>query len=316
MKVFKVLKPGFFTTVQDLGRYGYLKFGVPLSGAMDAFSHVAANLLVENNPDDACLEITLIGPELLALVNTYIAVTGGDISIKINGGSAAMWKTLEVKEGDMISFGKIESGCRAYIAIAGGIETPLILGSRSTYVRGGFGGLNGRQLREGDMIEGSKAPSRMIAYKMPEELIPDFPQHIDARVIMGPQAEMFTEKGIETFLSSQYEVTPEADRMGYRLEGPIIEHKFMSNIVSDALLPGAVQVPKSGKPIVIMRDAPTTGGYPKIATVITPDVSKLGQAKPHDTVEFTKITVREAHDILREHNRLLNRLGGMLIRGV
>jgi biotin-dependent carboxylase-like uncharacterized protein len=314
MKVFKVLKPGLFTTVQDLGRYGYLKFGVPISGAMDTFSLVAANLLVENNPNDACLEITLIGPELLALANTQIAVTGGSISLKIDGESAPMWQTLEIKEGDVISFGKMNSGCRAYMAIAGGIKTPIILGSRSTYVRGEFGGLNGRQLKDGDTIEAFKTPPRKIVYKMPEELTPELPNHIHARVIMGPQAEMFTEKGIETFLSSKYKVTSEADRMGYRLEGPIIEHKIKADIVSDALLPGAVQVPKDGKPILIMRDAQTTGGYPKIAVVITPDVSRLGQAKPNDTIEFSKITVREAEEKLREYYGVLNRLSGMLIR--
>ncbi|MGQ9641985.1 MAG: biotin-dependent carboxyltransferase family protein [Candidatus Bathycorpusculaceae bacterium] len=314
MKVFKVLKPGLFTTVQDLGRYSYLKFGVPLSGAMDNFSLVAANLLVKNNPNDACLEMTLIGPELLASAKTQIAVTGGSASLRINGENAPMWQTLEVKEGDVISFGKLNSGCRVYMAIAGGIKTPLVLGSRSTYVRSGFGWLNGRQLREGDIIEAFKTVPRKTVYKMPEELIPEFPKRIHARVIMGPQAEMFSEKGIETFLSSDYKVTSEADRMGYRLEGPIIEHKIKADIVSDALLPGAVQVPKDGKPIVIMRDAPTTGGYPKIAVVITPDVSRLGQAKPNDTIEFSKITVREAEEKLREYHGLLNRLSGMLIR--
>jgi antagonist of KipI len=140
MKVFNVLKPGLFTTVQDVGRYGYLKYGVPISGAMDTFSLVTANLLVGNNLNDACLEITLTGPELQALARTQIAITGGDISPKINGQDVPMWQTLEVREGDIISFGRMESGCRAYLAVRGGINTPIILGSRSTYVRGGFGG--------------------------------------------------------------------------------------------------------------------------------------------------------------------------------
>lgn len=157
MQVFQVLRPGLFTTLQDLGRYGYLKYGVPVSGAMDTFALIVANLLVENNPNDACLEITLIGPELKTLTKTYIAITGGDAEPKINGEKVPMWQTLQVKEGDIISFGKMKSGCRAYLSIKGEINTPLVLGSKSTYVRGGFGGINGRQLKTGDIIEGFTA---------------------------------------------------------------------------------------------------------------------------------------------------------------
>jgi len=314
MKVFRVLKPGFFTTVQDLGRCGYLRYGVPISGAMDMFSLIVANLLVENNPNDACLEITLIGPELQALTKTQIAITGGAISPKINGQNVPMWQTLNIQEGDIISFGKMESGCRAYLSIRGGINTPLVLGSRSTFVRGGFGGMNGRQLKTGDIIEGFDSPSLKVEHKMPEMLVPQFTNHIKVHVIMGPQADMFTEKGINTLLSNWYKVTLEADRMGYRLEGPLIEHKAKADIVSDALLPGAIQVPKNGKPIIIMRDAQTTGGYPKIAVTITTDVSLLGQAKPSDIVEFSKITVKSACEKLREHYKLLNNLSEMFIR--
>jgi len=314
MNSFHVLKPGLFTTVQDLGRNGYLKYGVPISGAMDVFSLVTANLLVKNNPSDACLEITIIGPELQALTRTQIAITGGVVSPKINGQSVSMWQTLEAQEGSVVSFGKMESGCRAYLSIRGGINAPLVLGSRSTYVRGGFGGINGRRLKTGDLIEGFEAPLLKVKYSMPEELVPRFTSQFNMRVVLGPQAEMFTEKGKDTFLSSQYRVTSEADRMGYRLEGPIIEHKAKADIVSDALLPGAVQVPKSGKPIIIMRDAQTTGGYPKIAVAITSDVSSLGQAKPNDTIEFSEVKVQEAHEKICEYYKLLNNLSGMLIR--
>ncbi len=314
MNVFNVLKPGFFTTVQDLGRQGYLKYGVPISGAMDTFSLTAANLLVANNPDNACLEITLIGPELQALTKTQIAITGGAISPKINGQNVPMWKTLNIQEGDIISFGKMESGCRVYLSIRGGINTPLVLGSRSTYVRGGIGGINGRQLKTGDIIEGSKTPLLKVEYKMPEELVPQFTNHIKAHVIMGPQDDMFTEEGINTFLSSHYKVTSEADRMGYRLEGPPIEHKAKAEIVSDALLPGAIQVPKNGKPIVIMRDAQTTGGYPKIAVTITSDLSMLGQAKPNDAIEFSKITMTEAREKLRKYYKVLKNSSNMFAR--
>ncbi|MEM3536545.1 MAG: biotin-dependent carboxyltransferase family protein [Candidatus Bathyarchaeia archaeon] len=314
MKIFYVLKPGLFTTVQDVGRYGYLRYGVPISGAMDTFSLVAANLLVGNIPNEACLEITLIGPELQALTKTQIAVAGGKILLKINDQRVPMWQTLEINEGDIISFGKMESGCRAYLSIRGGINTPAVLGSKSTYVRGGFGGISGRQLKTGDVIEGFNVPLMKSKCKFPEKLLPQFTGKFTAHVVLGPQDDMFTRKGIETFLSSQYKVTLEADRMGYRLEGAPIEHKAKAEIVSDALLPGAVQVPKNGQPILIMRDAPTTGGYPKIATVITPDVSLLGQAKPNDIVEFSEVSIRQAHEKFLEYLRLLHSLSDMLVR--
>jgi biotin-dependent carboxylase-like uncharacterized protein len=314
MKVFHALKSGLFTTVQDLGRYGYLKYGIPISGAMDTFSLVAANILVANNSNDACLETTLFGPELQALTRTQIAITGGDISPKINGQNVPTWQTLEIQKGDVISFGKVENGCRAYLSIRGGINTPLVLGSRATYVRGGIGGINGRQLKTGDIIEGFDRPSLKVGYSMPEDLVPQFTGQFKAHVILGPQADMFTERGINTFLSNSYKVTLEADRMGYRLEGPIIEHKAKADIISDALLPGAVQVPKNGKPIIIMRDAQTTGGYPKIAVAIIPDVSLLGQAKPNDIIEFSKITMSQAREKLFEYYKLLNNLSGMLLK--
>ncbi|MFZ0966499.1 MAG: 5-oxoprolinase subunit PxpB [Candidatus Bathyarchaeia archaeon] len=314
IKVFQVLKAGFFTTVQDLGRYGYLRYGVPISGAMDTFSLVAANLLVANNPDAACLEITLIGPELQALTKTQIAITGGAASPKINGQHVPMWQTLEVQEGAVVSFGKVESGCRAYLSIRGGVDTPPVLGSRSTYMRGGFGGINGRQLKTGDIIGGFDVSLLKVGYSMPEELVPQFTGQFKARVILGPQADMFTERGITTFLSSQYKVTLEADRMGYRLEGPIIEHKAKADIISDALLPGAVQIPKNGKPIMIMRDAQTAGGYPKIAVIITPDVSTLGQAKTNDIIEFSKITIQQAHEKISKYYKFLNILSEMLTK--
>jgi antagonist of KipI len=303
-----------FTTVQDMGRYHYLRYGVPISGAMDVFSLVAADDLVGNDPNDACLEITLIGPELEALTETQIAITGGTVSPKINGRSASMWETLEICKGDVVSFGRMESGCRSYLSVRGGINASLVLGSRSTFVRGGFGGIGGRQLKTGDTIDGFDASPLEAEYSMPEELRPQLTGGYEVHVVLGPQADMFTEKGMSTFLSNPYRVTLDADRMGYRLEGPTIEHKGKADIVSDALLPGAVQVPRNGKPILIMRDAQTTGGYPKIAAAMTPDVSLLGQARPNDILEFSKITVQQAQEKTREYHKLLNNLGTLLTK--
>ena len=281
---------------------------------MDTFSLVAANILVANNPNDACLEITLIGPELQALADTQIAITGGKISVKVNGEDVPMWQTLTVHKGDIISLGKVEGGCRSYLSVRGGINTPVVLGSRSTYVRGKFGGIEGRQLRAGDIIMGFNVSLLNAEYKLPEKLIPQFTGSFKVHVVLGPQADMFTERAVETLLSSQYGVTIESDRMGYRLEGPTIEHKGKAEIISDALLPGAIQVPRNGKPIIIMKDAQTTGGYPKIATAITPDLDMLGQAKPNDIIKFMEITLEEARERFLEYRKRLSGLAEWLIK--
>ncbi len=314
MKVFEVIKHGLFTTVQDIGRYGYLKYGIPVAGAMDQFSLVAANCLVENDSNSGCLETTLIGPELRILTKTQIAITGGVCSPRINDSNVEMWRTINVQEGDVLSFGRMQGGCRAYIAIRGGVNVPLLLGSRSTYVRGGFGGIDGRPLKSGDIVNGFGVGSLSFEYSMPEELIPNFTSQKRVHVVMGPQADMFTENALCIFLSNQYTVTTNSDRMGYRLEGPTIEHKEKADIVSDALLPGAIQVPRDGKPLLIMRDAQTTGGYTKIAAAVTSDLSSLGQVKPLDTLEFCKVTLKEAHEKLWEYTALVNSISRKLLK--
>lgn len=311
--LFLVLKSGLFTTVQDFGRFGCLRYGVPVSGAMDQFSLVAANLLVGNKPSDACLEMTLINPELQALSETQIAITGAACSPRINDEIVPMWRTLEAKKGDVVSFGSMQNGCRAYLSARGGINVPLVLGSRSTYVRGGFGGFDGRPLRNGDVIESFSAQPLSVEFSMPKELVPQFADEVVARAVLGPQADMFTDAGAKTFLSGPFKVTSEADRMGYRLDGPLIEHRGSADIVSDALLPGAVQVPKNGRPILVMRDAQTTGGYPKIAVVISSDLSVLAQAKPGCSIKFSKVPLSEAQERSREFLKLLKSLSNMLV---
>ena len=315
MKLFRVTKPGFFTTVQDLGRHGFLKYGVPISGAMDKFSLRLANMLVGNDLGEAGLEITMLGPELEVLRDTQIAVSGGDIQVSINGQDAETWHTLRVKSGDVISFGKVRTGCRVYLAVRGGINVPIVLGSRSTYIRCEMGGMKGRQLKASDEIEGFDMVQPLgFCLSVPREFVPDFSAEVHVRVVLGPQLESFTEKGVETFLSNLYIVTIEADRMGYRLEGPIIEHRERVDTISDAILPGSVQVPPSGKPIITMQDAQTTGGYAKIAAVISPDLHILGQLKPDDRVRFQRTTLSEAHRKLREYNDEIRRVESELIR--
>ncbi len=314
MKIFQVLKPGLFTTVQDVGRFGYLRYGIPISGAMDTFSLIAANSLLENRPGDACLETTIQGPELRALAHIQIAITGARISARINNKTLPLWQTADVFKGDTISLGRTESGCRAYIAARGGLDVPLVLGSRSTCMRAAIGGVEGRAVKSGDTVEGFHLPLLRSKYSVPVDLRPTFPRQLEVRVVMGPQADLFGEVGLERFFSSQYRVTPESDRMGYRLEGPEVKHRDGVDIVSDAVIPGSVQIPKDGKPIVMMRDAQTTGGYPKIAAVVTPDISLLGQAKPGDLLQFSEVTASQASEIYRKNHRLLNHLNQALIQ--
>lgn len=314
VKLFRVVKPGLFTTVQDLGRFGFLKFGIPISGAMDEFSLRVANMLVRNDQGEACLEMTMFGPELEAVHDTRIAVAG-DMAFQINGHEAQTWQTLAVKNGDTILLGKVRTGCRAYLAIHGGIGVPIVLGSRSTYARGEIGGMQGRQIKAEDHIEGLDTSHPVDqCLSLPEEFIPDFSTKIDVNVLLGPQQESFTQEGVGAFLSNPYSVTIESDRMGYRLDGPAIERSEQVDTISDAILPGSVQVPASGKPIVTMRDAQTTGGYPKIAAVVSPDLHVLGQAKPGDRISFHETTLKQAHRRLSEDRKRYRIIESKLIR--
>jgi antagonist of KipI len=295
MKLCSVVTPGLFTTVQDLGRYGFQRYGVPVSGAMDVYAFAAANRLASNDVNAACLEITLTGPTLEFREDAQIAITGGAVTPTLNGEPVPCWQTLQVRRGDQLALGPLQSGCRAYLAVGGGIDAPLVLGSRSTYVRGGFGGFQGRRLRKGDVIAVNKPTSALRPrLSMPRELIPEYGREIAVEVVLGPQSDYFIEAGLGTMLSEVYSVTTESDRMGYRLTGPEIHGKDAGHMVSDAIPIGAVQVPRSGQPIIVMRDAQTTGGYPKLAVVTTPDVARLGQVRPNDRIRFSRISLHRA----------------------
>jgi biotin-dependent carboxylase-like uncharacterized protein len=314
VKLCEVTKPGFFTTIQDLGRFGFQRYGVPVSGAMDTYAFAAANLLAGNKPNDACLEITLIGPELFFLSEAQIALTGATFYPTIDGERVACWQTLQVHKGEVLSFGSSQNGCRAYFAVRGGINVPVILGSRSTYVRGDFGGFQGRQLRTGDVLETYESIVPLASgFSMPTEVVPEYTSELLVEVVLGPQTDCFTDRGLETFLSGVYEVTTESDRMGYRLEGAEVERKGSMDIVSDAIPVGAIQVPRNGKPIILLRDAQTTGGYPKIAVITTPDVSRLGQAKPRDRIRFSEVSPTKARERLLEYLKTPSLLKGRLV---
>ena len=302
MAAFEILEPGILTTVQDLGRYGFSQYGVPPSGALDPYSFRIANLLAGNAEEEACLEATVMGLKMKALRDVVVSITGGDLSPTLNGESLEMWKTHLLVEGDIISFKSVRKGCRAYLAINGGFVVPKIMGSSSTYLSGRFGGLGGRALRRGDILYIPGRPSSLdkLGLRFPNDLIPPFEKEALLRVIFGPQDHHFTQNGFQTFCASSYQVTPQCDRMGVRLEGPKIERQsdVEESIISEGLISGAIQVPGDGKPIIILTEV-VTGGYTKIATVISTDLTKVAQMKPGDRVRFEPISIEEAHRILR-----------------
>jgi len=303
MEAFEVILPGPLTTVQDLGRYGYQQYGVPPSGALDDYAFRTGNLLVGNEEGAASLEITLFGCQLRVLQDTTVAVTGADLAAALNGSPIPGWETVPVRRGEVISFPRLKSGCRAYLAVAGGINVPMVMGSRATYTKAGIGGLEGRALRKGDILRTFETKSTAVRARVPAAHLPVYNGRVELRVILGPQDDCFTEDGIHTFLQSDYTVSIQADRMGYRLEGPRIPHRGKADIISDGLPLGAVQVPGDGRPIVLLADRQTTGGYTKIATVISADIPDLAQTKPGDGVRFRQVSEDEAITALREYER-------------
>lgn len=315
VEVFEVLEPGILTTIQDLGRYGFSQFGVPPSGALDTFSLRIGNLLVGNSEEEACLEVTIMGLKLKVAREVTIAITGGDLFPTLNGEPLDMWRTHLLVEGDVVAFKKVRAGCRAYLAISGGFVVPKIMGSKSTYLSGRFGGLEGRRLRRGDVLYTSDIPAPLdkLGLRFPSDWIPSLGKAILLRVIPGPQDHHFTKNGFETFYSTSYQVTSHCDRMGIRLEGPKIERRpdVEDSIISEGLISGAIQVPGDGKPIIILTEL-VTGGYTKIATIISTDLPKVAQLKPGDRVRFEPISIEEALLLLREQEERLNILGSHL----
>jgi antagonist of KipI len=307
VKTIEVVDGGMLTTVQDLGRYGYQRYGVPTSGAMDLFSLRAANRLVGNPDEAACLEMTLVGPRLRFVAPATIAVTGADLGARLDGDALPIWRSVLVGPGAELWFAGPESGIRAYLAVAGAVDVPLVLGSRSTYTRSKLGGLGGRTLQAGDALHvASERPVLLDGtLHLPAAHRPVCGHAHVLRVVLGPQDDRFTDTGIETFLSSTYTVTLQSDRMGYRLSGPRIEHLRGPDIISDGTPLGAVQVAGDGVPIVLLADRGTAGGYTKIATVLGPDIPKLAQAVPGDTVTFESVGLDEAYAAVREQEERL-----------
>ncbi len=308
----EVLNPGILTTIQDLGRYGYQRYGIPPAGAADQYALRLGNLLLGNDENEAGLEVTLLGPTLRFEEACWIAITGADLGARLNGVEVPLWETLQIAGGDLLSFRSPRKGMRAYITVAGGIDVPKVLGSKSTYLRAGLGGLEGRALKRGDRL--NIKPAAACKRRLPQEYLPSYKLK-PIRVILGPQREHFTSEGIKTFLASEYEVLPESDRMGIRLKGPKIEHASAADIISEPVCTGAVQVPANGQPIVLLADRQTTGGYAKIATVISADIHKVAQAKPGDALSFEECALQEAQRLLWAKEKKIAELKEMIKPG-
>ncbi|WP_035187503.1 biotin-dependent carboxyltransferase family protein [Alteribacter aurantiacus] len=309
-----VLKPGLLTTVQDLGREGYQQFGLGTSGAMDSYALQVANVLVGNWRDEAALELTAAGPTLRAEEDMVVAFTGANMLPSINGEPVSMWKSYAVFKGDDIRFGSAVNGVRAYMSVRGGVDVPVVMGSKSTAVRANIGGFNGRGLKKNDRLPIGKSEGALTVHtgrKVLSEHIPDYGKSVCVRVVMGPQQEAFEEEALELFLNTDYRVTPESDRMGYRLKGakPLCHRPSVgADIYSDAIAPGAIQVPGDGQPIILLADRQTTGGYTKIATVISVDLWKVAQLPPGGTISFEAVDVKSAQKLWREQEDILVQL--------
>jgi len=301
-----IVRPGMLTTIQDLGRWGHQASGVPVAGPMDSYSHRLANRLVANDDSAATLEITLLGPELEATGDVLCAVAGAQFDLTTDSGTVSCGRAFELKHGARLRFGRRTAGARASLAVRGGFDVVPVFGSRATSVISRMGPFGGRPLAPGDILPVGHQPARTDSVSGPYAL--PLPQGgARLRAIPGPHDAMFTPDAINVFFSGTYTVTPASNRMGYRLEGPSVARAGGGDILSDATPLGSVQVPLSGQPILLMADRQTTGGYPKIATVISADTPLAGQLAPGDWVQFSPCTRAEALDAL---HRLERRLAG------
>lgn len=305
LELLQILKPGLFTTIQDYGRYGYQQYGVAVSGAMDIYSMQIANILVGNRRHDAVIEITELGPSIQILDDITISICGANLSPVLDGKPVRLWSSFKANRGQILHFGEPLSGRFCYIAISGGMEVPSILGSKSTYYKAAIGGLNGRPLKKGDIISGTKSKQQVKKKMLPSVYIPNYRETKEIRVLLGPDQHYFTDEGISTFFESTYILTSDSDRMGYRYMGPTLTHQNGADIISSAILPGTIQVPANGQPIILMADRPTTGGYARIATVISADLPFVAQMKPGDKIWFKEVSLQEAQNLYKKTEAFL-----------
>ena len=305
-----VLSPGMFTTVQDLGRFGHQDLGVPVAGALDPISLRLANALVGNPENTGALEIRIMGPSLrIEADSVRVALCGTDAEIQISGTPprhVSSGESVRLRRGHVMQISAIRDTSCCYLAVEGGFDLPQPFNSQSTYVRGGFGGYEGRVLKEGDLLPlaSTTVPARTES-RLNDMLEIDTPGAV--RVVLGPQDNYFTDAGLRTFLEGEFTITQDADRMGLRLDGPTLEHSIGFNIASDGIATGSIQVPGTGKPIILLADHQTTGGYPKIATVISTDLPRLGRMRPGRKFRFEAISVIEAEEARRSQEAAVRR---------
>jgi antagonist of KipI len=320
-----ILRPGLLTSIQDLGRVGFQKYGVIMSGAMDTYAHLVANLLVGNEEGGAALEITLTGPTIKIEQNLLIAITGGDLSPTIDSIPVPLWKPVYVKKGSVLQFGPCKSGCRAYLAVAGGISVEKVMGSASTYLRAGIGGFHGRALEADDVLRFG-APSKKALQLMEqlqesidgpfstttwsvqtERVVPD-EKITTIRVTLGTHYGQFTKESRHAFFEQIFKVSPQSDRMGYRLSGDPLTLSNSFEMISEAVALGTIQVPANGHPIILLADRQTTGGYPRIGQVVTVDLSLLAQIKPGAQIQFKEVSLQEAEELYLNREKDLQEL--------
>lgn len=326
----EVLRPGLLTTLQDIGRFGYQKYGVIVSGAMDSYSLRVANLLVGNAAGEAALEITLLGPTLKFRQAALVAVTGGDLSPTVNCKPVPQWRPVYLEKDSVLKFGACRAGCRAYLAIAGGYAVTQVMASKSTYLRAGLGGFQGRQLAAGDVLAlnapgqaaakfsqnlvkaGSRQSFAAPLWYAGREPLAVGAEELTVRVMRGSQYEHFAADSTAVFWNSMFQVTPQSDRMGYRLTGPVLRLKQPLELVSEAVALGTIQVPPDGNPIILLADRQTTGGYPKLGQVAQVDIPKIAQLKPGGRIRFREITVEEAEKLYLAQENNLNQLAAAI----
>lgn len=314
----RVLHSGLLTTIQDIGRYGSQKFGVIVSGAMDSYSLRLANLLVGNKENEATLEITLFGTTLQFDEDTLISITGGDFLPTIDGNKVLSWRPILIKKNSVLKFNSAIKGSRAYVAFAGGIDIPEIMKSKSTYLRANIGGFKGRALQKGDIFSVGEVSE--IGEKLIEQLknsdatwsvdfnnLIRFEQNQYIRVLKGTEFNRFDQESQNIFFEKPYTLTVQSDRMGYRLDGPTLSLAENFELLSEGVTFGTVQIPSNGQPIILMADRQTTGGYPKIAQVITADLPSLAQIQPTRTIRFKEVTLAEAeNEIFKNEQQIKN----------
>lgn len=309
----EVRKPGLSTTVQDAGRTGYYDVGIPPSGALDQYSQRAANLLVGNPAQAAVLECVYLCPELAFTAPAVIAVTGAEMTPRVNGEDRPLWESFPVQDGDVVDFGYLTAGARAYVAVSGGIDVPVVLGSRSTYGLGALGGLEGRPLVQGDRLPVGAGSAGTPGRSVPPDLWPALGKDVEVRVVMGLYDHRLTAAGRERFLGTTWTLTPVADRIGFRYKGGELEMvereapfgagQDPSNIVDAPYPIGSIQVPGGVEPIILHRDAVSGGGYMMVATVISGDLDVVAQSAPDTQTRFVEVDLDQALAARREYRR-------------